>query len=139
MGLEWVLAFQGISAAAAAVQAIKAALRNPELSQEKLNEIVAKSEEEANSAKSHESAARASQEIGEGMDDGMREVVEEKIREAREEWKDTIRPSPDRDVWEQATDNLQGNICAILRMIKRVNGGTLPQDWQKIWVANNCT
>jgi predicted ribonuclease toxin of YeeF-YezG toxin-antitoxin module len=128
MPVEWPVIFQGISAASAVVQAVKAALEARKLSREEVKAIASKAEAEAKV-------------LGKplpSIDEEMREVIEKKLKGAKKKWLDAIDGSDEQNEWAKGTDRYRSDICAILRNIKQVNGGVLPDDWYTHWTANQC-
>lgn len=136
MALEWALIFQGVSAAAAIVEAVKAALEARKLTREEIHGIAAEAEAQARS--NDERAFRATREVAPALDKDIEEVFRGKIEKAKKKWKEAIDNSDDQADWARATDVLRSDTCAILRMVRELNGGTLPGDWYQIWVANQC-
>lgn len=113
MAVEWPVILQGISAASAVVQAVKAALEARKLSREEVKEIAAK-------------AAAQTKVVGKplpSIDEEMRDVIEKKLKGAKKKWMDAIDESDDQNEWAKATDRYRSDICAILRNIKQINGG----------------
>jgi hypothetical protein len=72
------------------------------------------------------------------MSDRVRKVFEEKIDEITDIW-DKEMKSLDPVDWVKATDKFKASICSLLRQVKGVNGGKLPDDLVQLWVDNGCT
>ena len=112
----------------AVVQAVKAALETRKLTREEVKAIAAQAEAEAKP-------------VGKpipSIDEDVREVIEKKLKNAKKKWLDTLNGSEAQDDWAKATDTLRADICAILRLVKQINRGVLPDDWYKHWNDNQC-
>jgi gas vesicle protein len=135
MSLEWGLVFQGLSALSAVVQAVKAGFETRKLTREELRGLAARAEEEA--ARNVEVAAQAGAKLP-ALDEDMIETVKGKIKKIKKKWQDAIDASDEQAEWAKATDVLKSDICSILRNLKAVNGGKLPDEWYNLWVDNGC-
>ena len=128
MPVEWWVVFQGISAAGAVIQAVRSALEVRKLSREEVKAIAAKAEAEA----------KVVGKPAPSIDEEMREAIDKKLKRARKRWADAIDGTDDQSEWAKATDRYRSDICAILRNIKQVNGGVLPDDLYTLWTALQC-
>lgn len=135
MALDWALTWAGVSAVSAIIQAVKAALDTGITAREEILAVAAEAEEKATA--DHETAVKAGDEL-EAFDEEMQEVIRRKIKKAKEKWIDTIDNADDQADIDHATDVLKRDTCGILRTIKRINGGILPKEWQKLWSDNQC-
>lgn len=135
MPLDWALTFAGASAVSAIVQAVKTAIETRKLVRDEVIEIAAKAEEEAKADEAR--AVEAGKKLV-SFDEDMQEVIRKKIKKAKEKWKDTIDQSDDQKDWSRATDKLRAEICGILRTIKQINAGLLPDEWYDLWASNQC-
>lgn len=131
------LVFQGISAAAAVIQAVKAFFEvRKEFSRDEVLQIAEQAEAKGLTDASRV-VARAAEKL-EGLDAESVETVKRKIEDARKRWIERITQSSDRAIWAEATDERKADVCAALRMLKQLNGGVLPSDWYKLWVDLGC-
>lgn len=125
MDAEWAGIYRELSATSAAVQAVKAALETQQLTREEVKAIA---------------AAAAAEIEAEGTPipsvDEMRETIEKKRKHARRKWWDVIEGSDDQRVWAKATDEYRADIRNVLRLIRSVNRGDLPDAWHKLWADN---
>jgi len=136
MSLEWALVFQGISTAGAIVEAVRNALEIREITRDQLLAIASKAEAEAK--QDVQSAVVAGDQLI-TLDDEMIDTVDKKIKRAKDKWRDAIDQSDDQKDWSRATDRLRSDICGILRIIKQINNGTLPDKWYDLWVDYQCS
>jgi hypothetical protein len=127
--------FQGLSAAASIVSAFKAALdiRN-ELSRSDVERIAA--DAQRHSLAVYQKAIIAAQKIR-GLSDAMIETIRKKVEQAQRDWQDKI-DNGTTGSFAQATDKLRSECCALLRQMKQLNGGTLPDEWYDIWADMQC-
>ena len=135
MVLDWALIFSGASGVSAAIQAVKAVIDTRTMSRQEVIEIAKEAEVAAISDENR--AVEAGKKL-EAFDEDMQDVIRKKIKKAKEKWSDTIDQSDDQKDWTRATDKLKSEICGILRTIKQINGGLLPDEWYDLWVQNQC-
>ena len=129
--------FQGLSAAASIVSAFKAALDvRKELSKNDVLEI--SSDAIAHSRAIAQQAAMADQKLR-GISDQMADTIKKKIEQAQKEWQDKITDAKNQSGFAQATDKLKSECCSLLRTIKQLNGGMLPDEWYDIWSDLQCS
>jgi len=134
--MELGLVFQALSLVASIVSAFNAALSIGEtLTRTDVQKI-------ANDAQQHsqavyEQAILAAQKI-KGVSDEMAESIRKRIEQAQKEWQDKIASGSSQPVWAQATDKLKSDCCALLRQVKQLNGGMLPDDWYAMWSDMQC-
>jgi len=128
--------FQGLSAAASIVSAFKAALDvRKELSRDDVLRI--SSDAQAHSQAIARQAAIAEQKLR-GVTDQMAEAIKRKIDQAQKDWADKIANGNSQSGYAQATDELRSECCALLRTIKQLNGGMLPDEWYDLWSDMQC-
>ncbi len=136
MSSEMAVIFQGISAGAAIVNAVKSALDIRKLSREEVLEIASQADQESKSKGL--AAADAGNEI-EGLDPEMEKALQDKVECARKEWIKRISdPNSDSADYAAATDTYRSMQCALMRSIKQICGGTLPRRWYKLWADLQC-
>ena len=136
MSSEMAVVFQGISAGAAIVNAVKAALDIRKLSRDEVLEIAAQADKE--SRVDELTAAIAGNEI-EGLDAEMEKAIEDKVRRAKKEWVEKISDlNSDSADYAAATDTYRSSQCALLRSIKQICGGKLPHRWYRLWTDLQC-
>ena len=128
--------FQGLSAAASIVSAFKAAFDvRKELSRSDVERIA--NDAQRHSQAIYQQAQMAAQKIR-GLSDPMIETIKKKVEQAQKDWQDTISNGTNPGSWAQATDKLKADCCALLRQMKQLNGGTLPDEWYEVWSDMQC-
>jgi gas vesicle protein len=96
------------------------------------------SDAQAHSQSIAQQAAAAGKKIR-GITDQMVETIAKKIEQAQKEWQDKIaNGTSGQSGYAQATDRLKSECCALLRTIKQLNGGTLPDEWYDLWSDMQC-
>lgn len=129
------LVFQGLSAGAAVINGIKSALDIRKLTREEILTL----EESADALASFDAAkaAAAATELS-GLDAEDEDLVEEKLKKLKKRWHDVVANSDDPIEWARATEERRADQCALLRTIKQLNSGKLPDQWYGLWVDLQC-
>ncbi len=127
--MSWVTVFQGVSAANAAIQAIRATLPAHRPSPEEVAVVVATTDADA---------AVKIPRHDEPLDEDMWDVIDERIERAKKKWIDDMGKSSGQADDFRITDRYQSDLCAILRLIKQLRGGRLPEDLYPVWALNKC-
>jgi gas vesicle protein len=129
--------FQGLSAAASIVSAFKSAIDvRKELTRSDV-EIITQNARQRSEAV-YMQGIIAAQKIR-GLSDSMIETIKDKIEQSRQKWKNNIDSEDTMSRWEQATDELKAECCALLRQMKKLNGGQLPSEWYELWSDMQCS
>ena len=128
--------FQGLSAAASIVGAFKSALDiRKELTRADVEQIA--SDAQSHSLAIYQQAQMAAEKIR-GLSDQMIEAIRRKVEQAQKDWQDKIAGGGTAGTWAQATDKLRADCCSLLRQMKQLNGGTLPDEWYELWGDMQC-
>ena len=128
--------FQGLSAAASIISAFKSALDiRKELTRRDV-ELIAEHARQRSDAV-YQQAIIAAQKIR-GLSDKMIETIRKRIEKAQQDWQDKIASAGSASGWTQATDQLKAECCGLLRQMKQLNGGTLPDEWYELWADMQC-
>lgn len=85
--------------------------------------------------------SRAVQALGSVIADDILDDIKDEIEKEKERLKDSMRdPANDNRAKDKAIDIANSNICAWLRRIKRLNGGTLPDpELERLWASHGCS
>lgn len=135
MTQDMALVFQGLSAGAAIVNAFKSLLDIHKMSREDLLALEAKANSDA--LLDADRALAAANELS-GFDKDDEELIAKKLEEVKKRWHDKVKNEDDPAQWAQATDERCASQCELMRIIKRLNGGMLPQHWYRLWVKSQC-
>ena len=134
--MEFGSVFQGLSAAASIVSAFKAALDiRKELTRADVEHI--SREAHLHSQAIQQRAIIATQKIR-GLSGPMAEAIKRKVEQAQQDWQSTIANTGNQSAWAQATDKLKAECCALLRNVRQINGGVLPEEWYELWADLQC-
>jgi len=71
------------------------------------------------------------------MSETVRRVIDGKLGEITGRWEQGMTSDRPTD-WQRATDRLRADVCALLKLVKQVNGGVLPDDLYQVWADNGC-
>jgi hypothetical protein len=72
------------------------------------------------------------------MSEKMRKVFDDKIDELESAWAKEMSSDNAID-WQKATDKFRANVCTLLKQLKQVNGGVLPDYLYQLWSDNGCS
>lgn len=136
MPIDLMLIFQGVASFSAMIQAAKSALDISSITKQKLLETVKDAEFKA--AKEIK-PTHESKELVSSISDYEKELINRKIKEAKERWYEAVANSEDQADWAEATDRSKSDQCALLRIAKQLNRGVLPKEWYKDWADLGCS
>lgn len=72
--------------------------------------------------------------------DGVPEAYGEKVADRYERFKRDLSNASSPTDYARVADELNADICALLRSLKNVSGGTLPSDrWYDVWAKHRCS
>jgi gas vesicle protein len=129
--------FQGAKALSDLVKAVKTGLEARRLAKADIQALTQKAEDQSKQISENSKQAAAS--LSPALDKGIADIFDKKINDVKKKYKDAILdPNSNERDWAKATDICNADICALLRNLKSVNGGILPDPFYDFWIDHGC-